>query len=105
MTFPFLILAVTAFTFGSAGPSPETLNSAIGANLLVDDHLWDDEAETVAARLRWPLESRTDTQSSYRLYPPPTAQILGARPYSLALYAIGDSPDRISMVFAKKRGL
>lgn len=97
-----LILVSIWWAVESPTVSPDSLNAAFGTDLFADDNLWDDDAEAVAARLRWPSESRTDSQSSFRLYPSPTTKIFGARPYSLVLYALDNRPDQISMVFANK---
>lgn len=103
-----MILALLLATLATAQPaetsSPdhEALNQTLGVPLFTDDSLWDDDADTIAKRLRWPQESLTNTQSSYRLYPSPAYRFLGARPYSIALYALGGQPDRLSIVFANK---
>ncbi|PTX94692.1 hypothetical protein DB346_21985 [Verrucomicrobia bacterium LW23] len=93
--------------FGQTSPPKRevtvaAINEAFGAKLFADTNLWDDSAKEVAKRLRWPLESSTSVQSSYRLYAGSTDEILGARPYSLVLYAKKEQPDMISMVFANK---
>jgi len=78
------------------------LNKAFGIELFADNNLWQDDAAVVAKRLGWPQESKTDTQSSYRLYAKGDVRVLGARPYSLVLYAHDNKPDSLSMVFANK---
>ncbi|MDR0533860.1 MAG: C39 family peptidase [Verrucomicrobiales bacterium] len=82
--------------------SPDGLNKAFGLELFTDTNLWQDDADAVAKRLGWPQESRTDTQSSYRLYAKSEVRVLGTRPYSLVLYAHDNKPDSLSMVFSNK---
>jgi len=86
----------------SAEPGFEEMNAAFGAPIWVDENLWDDPDQTVGERLQWPLESRTETDSSYRAYAGSKVRILGARPFSLALYGREGTPTQISMVFANK---
>lgn len=78
------------------------LNKRLGIDLFADSQLWDDATTAVAARLKWPKESQTDSQSSYRKYPAAYANILGARPYSAVLYGQAGHPQLISIVFANK---
>jgi hypothetical protein len=78
------------------------LNAAFGVPIWADDNLWDDGDAQVAQRLQWPGESRTRVDSSYRLYAGPEARVLGARPFSLALYGRNEMASQISMVFANK---
>lgn len=80
----------------------ETLNEAIGIELFTDENLWDDETTSVAQRLRWPKESETSEQSSYRYYPSADYRILNARPFSAALYGSQSTTQNISIVFANK---
>ncbi|MDR2462672.1 MAG: hypothetical protein LBD30_02700 [Verrucomicrobiales bacterium] len=80
----------------------DKLNQTFGLELFADGELWQDDAAAVAKRLHWPRESLTDTQSSYRLYADSDARVLGARPYSLVMYARDGKPDSLSMVFANK---
>ena len=83
-------------------PPLAALNKAFGVELFADKDLWQDDATVVARRLGWPMESKTDTQSSYRLYAKSDTLVLGARPYSLVMYAHEGKPDSLSMVFANK---
>ena len=80
----------------------EGINQLLGIQLLKDNQLWDDSAHEVAQRLRWPLESKTKTESSFRYYPPANERILGARPYSAALYGDSAQTFQLSLVFANK---
>jgi hypothetical protein len=82
--------------------SAAALNKAFDMELFASTDLWQDDAASVAKRLGWPQESKTDTQSSYRLYAGSEARVLGARPYSLVLYAHDGKADSLSMIFANK---
>lgn len=86
-------------------PPFSALNEAFGLPIWIDDSLWDDSTADVAARLKWPNESRTDSDESYRVYTHPGTLVLGARPFSLALYGRDGKPSQISMVFANKGDL
>jgi len=86
-------------------PLFSALNEAFGLPIWIDDSLWDDSTADVAARLKWPNESRTDSDESYRVYTHPGTLVLGARPFSLALYGRDGKPSQISMVFANKGDL
>jgi hypothetical protein len=95
--------AAAPSTATAAGPGDiQKLNEIFGCSLLEDENLWDDKADGVAKRIKWPEESRTATQASYRLYAKKEVRVLGVRPYSLVLYAQNGVPDRFSMVFANK---
>ncbi len=84
------------------GPDVAALNQAFGSPLWQDENLWDDEDAAVAERLQWPEESRTTQASSFRRYAGPEVRLVGARPYSLALYGKDGRVEQISMVFANK---
>lgn len=87
----------------NAQVSPEALNSALGQPLFLGaDSLWKSTPEGVAARLKWPRESRTDSQSSFRSYPDTSYRVAGARPFSAALYGEGGVVTQLSMVFANR---
>ncbi|MFZ4773985.1 MAG: hypothetical protein ACOYM3_01390 [Terrimicrobiaceae bacterium] len=96
------ILLVLSFVSPAVAVTFEELNSAFGIPVWSDDNLWDDQASAVADRLDWPEESRTTTDSSYRKYPGPSDLVLGARPYSLALYGENALVARLSLMFANK---
>jgi hypothetical protein len=99
----FLAAATPAFcVFDKKDPTPEEMNTAFGKPFFSDTPLWEEDAEAVAARLKWPQESRTNWLSSYRLYPPEDYRILGARPHSAVLYAVNNKPTEISIIFANK---
>lgn len=85
-----------------AEPDFNELNTAIGETLFSDDNLWDDDAASVAARLQWPEESKTSTDSSYRHYPKESALFLGSRPYSQVLYGESGLVSGLSIMFANK---
>jgi len=98
----------------SGVPSPKTassessqkdfraLNKIIGVPLFADGSLWDDDPVAAGTRLRWPRESVTASQTSYRLYPPSNYRFVGARPYSAALYGDASKVTGLSLVFANK---
>ncbi|MEJ0000790.1 MAG: hypothetical protein WDO13_17435 [Verrucomicrobiota bacterium] len=64
----------------------------------------DEDEAAVAQRLGWAEESRTSTQSSYRLYPTmkKPLSLFGARAYSCVLYATKGKPTEISIVFVNE---
>lgn len=83
-------------------PTFEEVNAAFGVAVLADENLWDDADGDAAERLRWPKESSTPRDASYRLYAGPSERVLGARPYSLALYGEEGMVSSLSLVFANK---
>lgn len=103
LVFPVVLFALllplqaqnTAVTF-------DQLNAAFGIPIWADDNLWDDDDAEVGRRLAWPEESRTPRDASFRRYAKEGTQVLGVRPYSLALYGAEGKADRFSMVFANK---
>ncbi|MEM1157337.1 MAG: hypothetical protein AAGH72_03690 [Verrucomicrobiota bacterium] len=100
----FLILVLLAHTSSAEQEvvSFEEMNRFLGIELFADNSLWDDVDKKVAKRLEWPLEGRTSTRSSYRLYPGEDYTVLDTRTYSAALYCIDAKPDRISLMFSNK---
>jgi hypothetical protein len=78
------------------------LNRLFGINIWQDYYLWDDAVASAAERMQLPEESRTSSQASYRSYPGSQSSVLGARPYSMALYGKSGVVSRISIVFANK---
>jgi hypothetical protein len=78
------------------------INELLGVELFTDDKLWDDDAVVLADRLRWPLESKTENEMSFRSYPDDASRLFGCRPYSIALYADKTGPTTISIIFANK---
>ena len=77
----------------------------MGQSLFEDDRLWDDTADEVGERLRWPVESSTSNSISCRLYADSSYRFLNARPYSAAFYGSPGEVSRFSLVFANKGGL
>ena len=79
----------------------DKVNRAFGLTMFQDPSLWNEDDIFVAKRLGWPEESRTLSQSSYRLYPTANnpVKILGASAYSCVLYAEKGRPTEISIVF------
>jgi len=80
----------------------QRLNALLGLPLLQGTNLWDDAGSEAAARLRLPLESKTSYQSSYRAYAGPAIRLLGARLYSIVMYADSGRVAQFSIVFANK---
>jgi hypothetical protein len=82
----------------------DKVNRILGVPMFKDPSLWDEDDIFVAKRLGWPEESRTSTQSSYRLYPTEKSpvNILGARAYSCVLYATKGRPTEVSIVFVNE---
>jgi hypothetical protein len=78
------------------------LNKILGLKLWNDANLWDDSADQVAQRLSWPKESKTTTQSSYRIYFSGESSIAGTRPYTAVLYGKEGKVDYLSIMFANK---
>src|SRR5476651_1814864 len=67
----------------------DKVNRIFGIAMFQSSSLWEEDDIFVAKRLGWPEESRTFSQSSYRLYPTEKnpVKVLGARAYSGVLYA------------------
>jgi hypothetical protein len=82
----------------------DKVNRIMGLPLFKEPSLWNEDSPVVAGRVGWPQESRTSTQSSYRLYPTQEkpVTILGARAYSCVLYATKDNPTEVSIVFVNE---
>ena len=82
----------------------DKVNRALGITMFQSPALWDEDDISVAKRLGWPEESRTSSQSSYRLYPTETnpVSILGARAYSCVFYATHGKPTEVSIVFVNQ---
>ena len=81
------------------------LNDVLQIPLFADANLWGDDVADVAVRLKWPRESQTSYDCSYRRYAldaDEPVSVLGARAYSLALYGKQGHPTYISIVFANK---
>jgi hypothetical protein len=87
----------------NAGVTAEALNKALGQPLFGgSDPLWKASPETAAGRLKWPRESQTPTQSSFRAYPGESYHFAGTRPFSAALYGEGGQTTSLSLVFANR---
>ena len=80
------------------------LNQALGHNLFASNgNIWNESADTVAKRLRLPLESKTPFTSSFRLYTRAGYSFAGAEPKTLVAY--GDHKGRtlsLSIIYANK---
>ena len=84
-------------------PTAAQLNASAGAPLFAGaGTLWEEEADVVAARLGLPVESRTATDASYRLYPADDVRLFGRRPHSIALSAQNGKPAALNIIFANK---
>ncbi len=98
-----VVMAVPLFAQeGENTPSVTALNGAVGLELWQDENLFDDEAEATAKRLRWPRESKTRHESSYRKYASGRALVLGVPSYSLALYGSEGQVAQVSIVLTNK---
>ncbi len=82
----------------------DKVNRLFGIPMFQSPLLWNEDSVAVAQRLGWPEESRTSSQSSYRLYPTDAnpVNILGARAYSCVLYATQGKPTEVSIVFVNE---
>lgn len=85
--------------------SAEQVNAAAGMELFAETPLWETNPADVAAKVKLKEESKTKSQSSFRLYPKDDLQLFGAHPYSVALYAENDKVTSLSLVFANKGDL
>ncbi|MFZ2640050.1 MAG: hypothetical protein WA117_03605 [Verrucomicrobiia bacterium] len=95
------LVIVSASTWAAPGVVRfQNLNTVFGLPLWQSESLWTANERDVGKQLGWPEESRTTTLASYRLYAKEEARVLGARPYSLALYAEKGRVTQVSMVFA-----
>lgn len=94
--------AAAATLAPTGGVTAAQINEAIGQPLFSDAPLWASKPEEVAARLRWPRESKTAIGESYRAYPGTDYRFLGARPHSAALYGENEQVTAISLVYANK---
>lgn len=95
------LLATTGLLHAEA-PNFEAMNGVLDKAVWIDDNLWDDPASEVAKRLDWAKESETSFDLSFRKYAGRADRVLGARPFSLALYGAANRTDQLSMVFANK---
>jgi hypothetical protein len=100
--FLFLLAAFLLPVFCRAEVAFTELNTAFGAPLWADDSLWDDDDGAVAARIGLRPESETSYSRSYRVYTDGEQRVLGARPYSVALYGSEGKAGAFSAVFANK---
>ena len=109
----FLLLALPMVLSGAQNaptsqsriPTAEEVNKSLGIPLFGNGSLWEENPAVVAGRLRWPMESTTSYESSYRRYPYTFNQeihVLGARALSLFLQGVNDRTSRVSILFANK---
>ena len=85
--------------------SAEDMNALAGQSVFTEQPFWESKADEVAGRFQLNPESQTKTQSSFRSYPGESYKLFGARPFSAALYAEGEKPTAISLVYANKGDL
>jgi hypothetical protein len=80
------------------------INKFIGQPLFnASGTLWEQPASDTAKRLRWPVESKGASSSSYRKYTRADYSFLGAHPYCATLYGSADGhAELFSLVFANK---
>lgn len=83
-------------------PNHQTINALLGIPLLQDNNLFDDTVESVAERLGWALESKTENQSSFRHYPTGNYAILGTHAYTCALHGKNRKAAQLNIIFANK---
>ncbi len=83
-------------------PDADAVVAAMGLPLWSEGLLWGRQAETVAAELQWPEESRTSNSSSYRYYPRDPVIVFDRNAYTMAMYAEEGKPVSLSFVFANK---
>lgn len=93
---------IFAMAFHTHAVEFSELNETFGIPIWADANLWDDRDVEVAQRLQWPPESRTTSDSSFRIYTKSDTRVLGTRPFSMVMHGSEGSPDQISMVFANK---
>ena len=94
----------------SVAPSAESLALGVKLNEIIGHQLfegtsslWNEDAEVVAKRLSWRLESKKKDSSSYRHYTDKEYVFLGAHPYCVTLYGgANGKPERFSLVYANK---
>lgn len=90
----------------SQAPQPadvQRMNEAFGMPLFpAQGTLWDEDADAVAQRLGLQAESKTEDDSSYRLYPRDDMRVLGRRPYAISLSAQGGKVAALNIIFANK---
>ncbi len=99
----FFVLALVV-VLRADPPAAADLDRTFGIALWAGESggLWQADAETLARRLGWPVESRTSRTSSHRLYASEDVRVLGARPYSLSFTARDGHPEGFSFIFANK---
>lgn len=85
-----------------ADPEVLKINELIGQELFADANLWDDHPKSAARRLKWPSESETNRDASFRSYPATSYKFLGTSPCSGALYGTMGKVTSVSLVYANK---
>ena len=85
--------------------SAREVNKALGIPLFGTGSLWEENDAMTANRLRWPQESKTSYEASYRRYPytfNSDTRVFGVRALCLFLQGVGDRTALISILFANK---
>ncbi len=82
----------------------DPINNALGHKLFgPTGDIFTEDVEKVAARVRWPQESKTPFTSSYRRYTGESYRFAGARPYSVVAYGdVNGKTEQVSLIFANK---
>jgi hypothetical protein len=86
-------------------PTPAEVNRAMGIPLFGPGSLWEENDAMAANRLRWPQESKTSYEATYRRYPytfNSDTRVFGVRALCLFLQGVGDKTSRVSILFANK---
>lgn len=79
----------------------KAINELFGLPIFTEEMLWNENADSVAKRLRWQSAYENERISSFRENSPSSRlKVLGAHPYSLTLFGEEGKVTEISMVFA-----
>lgn len=101
-----VLLAAACGALAEPSDAPRTaeeVNASAGAPLFTEGvTLWEEDAATVAGRLKLPQESVTSNDASYRLYTREDFRMFGRRAYSVALSARDGKPAALTIIFANK---
>lgn len=100
LILPFALFAQDPGTIPE--PTWEEMNGILGAPVLSEKNLWEEDVADVGTRLKWPQESKTKTLCSYRLYASGKQEFLGVKAYSLALYGKDGKVEDISIALCNK---
>lgn len=95
-------VAIQAAPPPAGAPTFTALDIDLGLPLLADDSLWDDPPAEVAARLKLPLEGRTELFESYRAYPKNPFTVFGAPAYTIGLQAGSGRVEAVHFIFTNR---